>query len=106
MRLLKQFHYLGESNAQLRDRACYFMNATTDEVKELVAYQGDFSKVQKLQEFGKLFGQSFTQKFALGDVSGALLVCARTRETLVGPRSAQVCDCNGARAAPRRVRER
>lgn len=39
------YRFLGHSNSQLKDRTCYLMNVTDEEMYDLLAQFGDFSKI-------------------------------------------------------------
>ena len=39
------YRFLGHSNSQLKERTCYLMNVTDEEIYDLLAQFGDFSKI-------------------------------------------------------------
>ena len=40
------YRFLGHSNSQLKEKTCFLMNATEEEIYELLACFGNFSKVK------------------------------------------------------------
>lgn len=62
------YRFLGHSNSQLKDRTCYLMNVTDEEIYDLLAQFGDFSNIgtaaKRAKRIGLLFS-SFTRSINL-----------------------------------------
>ena len=40
------YRFLGHSNSQLKEKTCFLMNASDEDIYELLARFGDFSKIK------------------------------------------------------------
>lgn len=54
------YRFLGHSNSQLKEKTCFLMNATEEEIYELLACFGDFSKVKTAAKRAKRIGLLFS----------------------------------------------
>ena len=54
------FRFLGHSNSQLKDKTCYMLNATNEEIHDLLSRFADFSKTKGLAKRAKRIGLLFS----------------------------------------------
>lgn len=54
------FRFLGHSNSQLKDKTCYLMAATDEEIHDLLAQFADFSKIPGIAKRAKRIGLLFS----------------------------------------------
>lgn len=52
--------FLGHSNSQLKEKTCFLMNASNEEIYELLALFGDFSKIKTAAKRAKRIGLLFS----------------------------------------------
>ena len=54
------YRFLGHSNSQLKDKTCFLINSTQEEIYELFALFGDFAKIKSLAKRAKRIGLLFS----------------------------------------------
>ena len=55
----KRYRFLGHSDSQLREKKCYLMNASEDDIHDLLAQFGDFVKITDVGKRAKRIGLLF-----------------------------------------------
>ena len=56
----RMYRFLGHSNTQLKEKTCYLMNASDEEIYDLLSQFGDFSKIKTTAKRAKRIGLLFS----------------------------------------------